>query len=992
MDITAKAPWHAFITSGTEVQKVRLLGDALTISWEGKRGTRKFKSSELKSVSITEGMLTNEITLTTTAGITIKAGGLPKSESMRILRELQGQIRDIQSQIKKKAEDELNRNANQDAQAITPLIEELDAEISEFLSKERYTRHSETTPLQEAARQLSERCSTQAEDKLSQRAKQNLGRIRRASQGQSLETDRKRSNKTFLQRTQSTVQAVTRDVLPNGITQEQAKAVAIDEECTLVLAGAGTGKTTTTIGKIAHLVRNKDVDPGSILALAFNNKAANEIRERLPEDLQGITANTFHAFGRGVIAAAGTAPTVSKMAGDDFAFGKAMQGILENLARDPDLAKKILNLTCSMPGEYYSPFDFSTPAEYNQHIKDIELRTLKGDLVKSFEELHIANYLTAQGIEFKYEDPYEINTASNQYRQYQPDFHILTPNIYIEHFALDRNGNPPPGWTGYAEGAQWKREIHQQNGTTLVETHSWQKQDGILLTTLRDKLQELGVEFYPVPAEELIKKLAAARITWLAHLLGTFLNHAKSGNLTRDELDQLGQKSQDRKRTEHFLEIFHNLRDHYEQMLAEENAIDFHDMINRAADIIRKDRWKNPYEHVLVDEFQDISSGRMAMLEALRRKNTAYFLVGDDWQSINRFAGSQVSLIHECDQHLGYTERTALTETFRFGEDILKPSGRFIQKNPEQTKRELNTQRDGEGIVVIPDPDQKEGLAHTLSEIIGENEERKPQILVLGRYRAGRNLLNGFQEIPANLEFSTIHAAKGREAEYVIVVDLKDDRHGFPCLTQDDPLLELVLPQTNGNEFPNAEERRLFYVAITRASRATYLVTDSDRPSPFVRELLDDSPEVDKRSALAPKCPVCPRGSLIRSLSRDNLRCTNYPGCGYLAPKCPECQKGYVVPEGQQARCSNPDCGEQKPICPRCLNGVLTLREGRNGPFWGCSRFRDDPSCRYISTGDPPTSEEIDSDQSLAVINGIPADPKAQGAHVEKSLDALWRR
>ena len=959
MDITAKPPWHAPLTSGTDVQKVRLWDRKLTITWEGKHNPRTLRSDDIVDASVNEGMLSNELVLTTTTRTTIKAGGLPKKESLLIQRELQRQIRE-------NAEAELDRRAGQEARAIIPLIAELDAKISKFGSTERYTRHSEIAPLRKAAKELAGRCNTRTENKLNPTDKRRIEKIRRASNGQLLRKDRQASNQEFIRTAEPIVQAAAQDIFPNGMTPEQANAIATDEDCTLVLAGAGTGKTATTISKVAHLVRNQGVEPSAILALAFNNKAAQEVRERLPDDLSGITAMTFHAFGRSVISEAGTAPTVSRLAGDDFAFGKAMQDILENLAQDPDLARNILNLTCSMPAEYYSPFDFSTPAEYHQYIKDNGLRTLSGDLVKSFEELKIANFLTAQGVEFKYEDPYEVDTATSRFRQYQPDFHILSPNIYIEHFALDRDGNPPPAWAGYREGVQWKREIHQRYGTTLVETHSWQNGERTLLKTLGDNLRELGVEFHPVPVEELVKKLAGERITWLAHLLGVFLNHAKSGKLTREEIDLRGQKARDPQRTELFLEIFHNLRSRYDKMLAEENSIDFHDMINQATAIIHDRRWNSPFRYVLVDEFQDISRGRMSLLEALKREGTAYFVVGDDWQSINRFAGSQVALLHDCDQYLGHTERTALTETFRFGEDILKPAGRFIQKNPEQTKRQLTTQRDGEGIVVVSDPDQNTALVQTISEILKDNVGKKPQVLVLGRYRSGRKLLEKlWGQVPANLEFSTIHAAKGRESEYVIVVDLEDRRYGFPCLAEDDPLLEIVLPQASGKEFPNAEERRVFYVAITRAIRAAYLVAHSERPSPFVRELLEDSPEVDERGTLAPKCPTCPRGALIRSQSGENLRCSNLPRCGYLAPRCPECRIGYVVPEGRQAQCSNPECGEPQAMCPACQMGVLTPREGRSGPFWGCNRYSDQPPCGYTSTSEPQRPGEIRSIPSL---------------------------
>ena len=234
--------------------------------------------------------------------------------------------------------------------------------------------------------------------------------------------------------------------------------------------------------------------------------------------------------------------------------------------------------------------------------------------------------------------------------------------------------------------------------------------------------------------------------------------------------------------------MFNSARERYEGMLRTENAIDFHDLINQAAEIIRSNGWENPFTHVLVDEFQDISSGRMALLEALRKDGLAYFLVGDDWQSIYRFAGSQVRLLHDCDQHLGHTERKALTRTFRFGEGILEPSGRFIQQNPEQTERHLTTEREGEGIIVMAARNQQEGLNQAVTEIMERNEGRRPSILVLARYRSRNQLMRTLRtEAPTQLKFSTIHAAKGRESEYVIVLDLVDGRYGFPCMTEDEP-------------------------------------------------------------------------------------------------------------------------------------------------------------------------------------------------------------
>ena len=171
--------------------------------------------------------------------------------------------------------------------------------------------------------------------------------------------------------------------------------------------------------------------------MAFNRKAAPEIREMLPQDLKGAQVSTFHSYGRSVLAEQGTAPTVSMLATDDIAYLRAVKQIVQEMLHDPEQSRTILDLIGSMPAEYRSPFGFKDPTEYQQYVRDVKLRTLGGILVKSFEEFTIANFPTENGVEFQYKAAYEIDTATSQHWQYQPDFHIPSRNIYIEHFAIN---------------------------------------------------------------------------------------------------------------------------------------------------------------------------------------------------------------------------------------------------------------------------------------------------------------------------------------------------------------------------------------------------------------------------------------------------------------------------------------------------------------------------------------------------------------------------
>ena len=792
--------------------------------------------------------------------------------------------------------------------------------------------------------------------------------------------DRNEANEAFINARTSMIQEATEGLFANPLTDEQAGAIATDEDCTLVLAGAGTGKTAVIIGKIAHLVRNEGVAPGSILALAFNRDAAMEIRNRLPEDLKGVQASTFHSFALGIVAErTGRKPSISPMATDEFLFRKAIDGFLNRMMKDPDMALRIVELLCNQQVEYEAPFEFKNEAEYREFTRGAELRALNGRMVKSFEELTIANFLTANGVPFEYEAEYEIDTASGKFRQYHPDFHIRGTNIYIEHFAMNREGNPPDGWQGYAEGAEWKRKTHLENGTALVETYSWQHQAGILLDELEGDLRERGVEFAPIEISELIKKLSQERVSWLSSLLGTFLNHVKSEGLDGGDLEERTSRTGDRNRARNFLQVFTEVQGHYQRTLEEENTLDFHDLVNQATQHMKSGKGPAPFTHILIDEFQDISRGRIEMAKALRTPGTRYFVVGDDWQSIYRFAGSDVGLILNCDRELGYTQRRELTLTFRYGRGIAGPSNAFIQANPEQSRRDLGTleRGDDQGMTVVAGQEPAEGVRAAIHDILTKKGySLGEEIILLARYRSTQQILNqvrgardwnqlGGRKIPVRLTFKTAHSAKGQEADHVIILDLRNHKYGFPCRVDDDPIMDMVLPPRSADGVPFAEERRLFYVAMTRARKGAYLIADGENPSPFVWELLKQQENIRTIGNLPEICPWCNQAVLTRSQTGQNLRCLRHPYCRYLAPRCTECKLGYIRIERnvEWAHCNNPECRKKFQVCHECRTGVMLVRVPRNGgrPFLGCSQYGAELKCGHTeqipeAKGQDPTN------------------------------------
>ena len=252
----------------------------------------------------------------------------------------------------------------------------------------------------------------------------------------------------------------------------------------------------------------------------------------------------------------------------------------------------------------------------------------------------------------------------------------------------------------------------------------------------------------------------------------------------------------------------------------------------------------------------------MKLLQALKHDDTAYFLVGDDWQSINRFAGSDVGLLRNCGNYLGHVETRTLSKTFRFGDGILSPSSTFVRRNREQTQRALTSASDSEdrGITVVAAGDPAKGLQRTREDIEAFQRGSGHTLLVLGRYNSSHKVISS--RLPREA-FSTVHRAKGREADYVVVLDLKDGRWGFPSRIEDNSLLRLVLPPDSEKPYPFAEERRLFYVAMTRARIGAYLITNPDQPSTFVTELLKQFGNLRQLGTLAQKCPSCHKGRLM---------------------------------------------------------------------------------------------------------------------------------
>ena len=703
------------------------------------------------------------------------------------------------------------------------------------------------------------------------------------------------------------------------LDDQQREAVVTLGENVLVVAAAGSGKTATIVAKTHYLVNKMHVDPRNILVVTYTRKAAEELQTRV--GVAGVECSTFHRHAIDTIARIeGERPTICE--------DKTLNTLFDSLIHRNSTFESAFFLFQTVQKTLLQyDYEYSSYKEYLKALleygKMAPYRDMDNKLcyVKSRQEMEIMVILTELGLNVRYEEKYPYNTSSKQFRQYKPDFTIHYKKdgedncLYLEHFAIDQHGRVPVwfgegkqgGWAKadreYNDGIRWKQQVHRENGTTLIYTTSADFRGGI--ASARDRiialLQQNDIPYEPLTVEQKAKKLAVPlnrSIESLVKLISGFIALLKANGRTIQELqDSITDRDVNKERNTFLLRhLVQPLYDNYEQTLKDRHECDFTDCLLHAADLLEQKQIYN-YDYILVDEFQDMSMDKYKYLNALRRKNprTRIFCVGDDWQSIYRFSGSDISLFSQFEKFNGPTEEIKIEATHRFGEPLLQRSSDFVQQNPAQKKKKLR-----------PDKDRVTYLAFAGYEdvnmeraIIEKQVARLPQdarIYIVSRYRY--DIGNVFPEVAnritdenggaidlqiagRKIQALTAHSSKGLEADYVFLLNCNSgyDDYGFPSQVADDPILNYVLSKTDS--FDHAEERRVFYVAITRAKRASYVLFDKQYPSLFVTELGGVAKAEDEETMMT--CPRCGNGKLM--YAKDGyaknghfytvLRCTN---------------------------------------------------------------------------------------------------------------------
>jgi DNA helicase-4 len=812
--------------------------------------------------------------------------------------------------------------------------------------------------------------------------------------------------KAYVDKNKSKFAEYFANIESNPLTDNQIDACIIDEDNNLVLAGAGTGKTSAMVGRAGFLLESKQAKNNDILMLAFGKKAAKEMQERMHDriGINDISISTFHKLGKDIISKVENgSPSISKYAEDNTSkksvFKRDVSAWVDDFLKEESYKNKVLEYFEDYLFVEKSPFEFESQGEYFSHIEADEIRTFKGEKVKGYGERIIANFLLRMGIEYEYEAKYKYLTKTIDFRQYQPDFYLPEHDVYIEHVGIDRDGSTAPyiDREAYEEGMEWKRKIHKANETTLVETFYYEHKEGQIRSLLKQRLTDLGVECNPMPDDAIIETLREHNeITKFSDLMADILKRYKANWFDKKQLDEKIKDSPYPKHLNIALELLKPIRNRYEKALVDNDEIDFDDMIGKALEYVQDGKFKATWKYIMVDEFQDISDPRARLVQALKtqKDNCSLFCVGDDWQAIYRFTGSDISFTTGFSNYFGTTKTTKLNKTFRFNNSIADVSTKFVLKNPLQTNKEITTldKVTGPAISLLREiskvsPGDNVELKRLLSQVSSPDDDfsssvlgryiqvnkvleaisklnKKASVLILGRYNftlpKPREMKLHAATFP-NLELltNTVHISKGKEADYVVVLDLQSGKNGFPSEKTTNPLLEALLPSAEGFMF--AEERRLLYVAMTRARYRTYLVVDMATASSFVNELINDDYDIEmnefeisnsQKISQQLHCIECETGIMQKRVRRKDSKtfygCSHWSLCKHTEDACDRCGDPMIrVGEVQDYRVCH-SCRNWILVCPECKGDMVCLN-GRYGLFWRnkYSHSQDKTMCQF---------------------------------------------
>lgn len=547
----------------------------------------------------------------------------------------------------------------------------------------------------------------------------------------------------------------------NYLDSNQITSIVSNSMNSLIIAGAGSGKTTTIIGKIKYLINNNICSSEDILLLSFTNKSAYEMKERVHNEL-GLYVDTFTFHKLGLEIIKGVYDNVNIYTDN---IGKLIISIINEL---------LISDTYAVNFIYYV---INNICMYKYTSIDKKVYRNKYDTMLSI-------YLFINNIKYKYRKVFYLV----DYNLYISSINDIKDNIIKKRISVN---------------SIWKYLCYF-NRSVYISVSS---------------------------------------------MFEMIISLIKSNNYSINDLEKLITKD-----SKLLFELVKPIFIKYNEYLINNKLIDFNDMINLSTNIVKENKYIHKYKYVIVDEYQDISLSRYKLLLAMRKQNNyKLFCVGDDWQSIYRFSGSDVGLITNFSKYWGDTKIYKIEHTYRFSSKLANISSKFIMKNNNQIKKNIIGREGNCFPIEIIYGSSDNNLINEFINMLYKLPNYS-KVFLLGRYTFDIDILrnNKYFNIEYNyitksydiildkrvdldINFLTIHKSKGLQSDYVFILNNKDELMGFPSKVKDSSLVNSLLD--NSDNYLYSEERRLFYVSITRCKVKTYLLVNKYNKSIFIKEI-----------------------------------------------------------------------------------------------------------------------------------------------------------
>ena len=657
----------------------------------------------------------------------------------------------------------------------------------------------------------------------------------------------------------------------------QQQAVKAEQKRVLVLAGAGSGKTKTLLQKIKYLIDEKRVQSSQILAITFTKNAANEMVDRLlidadktgfyeqiisdknikPEQknsyrqeyikkykwIENLTVRTFHSLCYKIMQNYGVKEFDNKfkIISDDKKLETDPMYSLSAPETSFEVFHKILIRNCESADYIVSlkKYILDYQVDKIQHEKQQKVNlyadgklytTLRGEKVRSKSEQYIADWLFRHSINYEYEPIINIKDFD-----FKPDFYIADANLYIEHVS------------DLSHPTKNKEKQFEKGNVLYVKTYEKIAQDSALFNHTLEKIVKGRLsENYP---KELVLSYQEEFSRYQDEVKNFIFQAIRICDMLKVEnsdIDKVFATSQNDKheRIRIFYQLVIPLVTEYMKYCTNKSYLDFNDLISKTVLLFEKNndilkKFQQQYQYLLVDEFQDVNNLQVQLIKLLLTRQMQLFCVGDDWQSIYGFRGSNVDYILNFDKQFVSSKTIKLNQNYRSTQNIVGASNEVIKHNKFRIDKEIFASKISDfKIVEHAGSNQDDNVAFCVAKVreLLENGFKNDDILFL--YRRSKMYQPYFFALRnenLKVQSKTIHAAKGLEAKVVFIVGLTDGYGGFPDIWLEDRIFQVIKPANHDSLLE--EERRLFYVAITRAKDQLYLITEKGNISRFLKEI-----------------------------------------------------------------------------------------------------------------------------------------------------------